>query len=477
MSQEASAPQTKTSMTKRLGRLASISAALLIVASVSYTLGNFNARDTISRPDMSWALGSAAAIKISDLSISLEHAASAIRERHPDASEATLGKAYDYLSGLLAASVEMHIAKGDPLQPAFTNWMSDYRKFLGDSPDAVYSTAPIDADREYEVTITTGSADYLGFVVYERNPITGWNRVADSTSIAPNTDNSVFRIRLTSESSDETSQSKNLDTDLGESAESAESASSTESHDGISDAQMRDIDPSSQQLTLKLSDSSHLIMVREYFFDSEPRQPSRLTIKRLGTAASAIPGVITQIGTSAQSATPFETRAANAVNFFNRTWQGSLALADALKETTNSFDRPATVSPDFVGIFYPTPDNDYHGGAFSLAPREALVVEGEVPEAAFWSITLQNHWMQSIETNGESASLKGSKIINRDGSYRVWISDTAPPAGEDWLNTGGESEGLVAIRYLLSDNVTAPTARLRSLSSASNDKAQKASEL
>lgn len=490
MSQGASVPQPKTSTTRRIGRLASVIAAILIVASVSYTLGNFNARDTISRPDMSWALGSAAAIKISDLSISLEHGANAIRERNPEASEADLGKAYDYLSGLLAASVEMHIAKGDPLRPAFTNWMSDYRKFLGDSPDAIYSTAPIDADSKYEVGITTGSADYLGFVVYERNPITGWNRVADSTSIVPGAENSVFRIQLTSESSEETSGGKKLDTPLEESTGSskgaegiterikcAERAPSIDSHDGISDAQMQGTEPGSQQLTLTLSDSSHLIMVREYFFDSEPRQPSRLTIKRLGTAASAFSGVITQIGTSAQSATPFETRAANAVNFFNQTWQGSLALADALRETTNSFDRPATVSPDFVGIFYPTPDNDYHGGSFSLAPGETLVVEGEVPSAAFWSITLQDHWMQSIESNGQPASLKGSEITNRNGRYRVWISDTPPPEGEDWLNTGGESEGLVAIRYLLSDNATAPTAKLLKLINAANANIQNVQRL
>ena len=490
MSQEASAPQSKTSTTRRLGRLASVIAAILIVASVSYTLGNFNARDTISRPDMSWALGSAAAIKISDLSISLEHAANAIRERNPEASEADLGKAYDYLSGLLAASVEMHIAKGDPLRPAFTNWMSDYRKFLGDSPDAIYSTAPINADSKYEVAITTGSADYLCVVVYGRNPITGLNRVADSTSIVPDAENSVFRIQLTSESSQETSGGKKLDTPLEESTgsskgaegiteriKSAERASSIDSHDGISDAQVQGTEPGSQRLTLTLSDSSHLIMVREYFFDSEPRQPSRLTIKRLGTAASAIIGVITQIGTSGQSATPFETRAANAVNFFNQTWQGSLALADALKETTNSFDRPATVSPDFVGIFYPTPDNDYHGGSFSLSPGEALVVEGEVPTAAFWSITLQDHWMQSIESNGQPASLKGSEITNRDGRYRVWISDTPAPEGEDWLNTGDESEGLVAIRYLLSDTATAPTAKLLKLSNAASANIQNVQRL
>ncbi len=480
MSQEAQLSQPRTSMSKRLGRLAGIAAAMFIVASISYALGNFNARDTITRPDMSWALGSAAAINISDLSISLEHAANAIRKRNPEASEADLGKAYDYLSGLLAASVEMHIAKGDPLQPEFTDWMSDYRKFLGDSPDAIYSTAPIDGDMAYEVAISTGSADYLGLVVYEHNPITGWNRVADSMSIVPDAEKSVFRVRLTSESSGTIAHSARTETAFGESTGStkgagditegikgAESAPSTHSYDGISEAQVQGTEPGSQQLTLTLSDRSHLIMVREYFFESEPRQPSKLSIERVGTRADALADVKNQKGTLGKDATPFETRAENAVNFFNQTWQGSLALADALQETTNSFDRPATVSPDFVGIFYPTPDNDYHGGSFSLVPGEALVVEGEVPTAAFWSITLQDRWMQSIESNGQPSSLKGSDITNREGRYRVWISDTPPPKGEDWLNTGGESEGLVAIRYLLSDNATAPTARLQWLERAS----------
>ena len=466
MIQEVSAPQPKTSMIKRLGRLAGISAAIVIIALVSYTLGKFNARDTISRPDMSWALGSAAAIKMSDLSISLEHAANVIRERNPESSDAALGKSYDYLTALLTATLEMHIAKGDPLKPEFTNWMSDYRKFLGDSPDAIYATAPIDAGMEYEVTITTGSADYVGLVVYERNPITGWNRVADSTSVVPDADNSTFRIRLSATSSDETTQNSGIENTL-----------SGPSHDRTSEIPMQSTIFWRKQLSLKLSNRTHLLMVREYFFDSEPRQPSRLTINSLGTVASSVAGGVTHDGQPNPDTTPFKTRAENAVNFFNQTWQGSLALADALKETTNSFDRPATVSPDFVGIFYPTPDNDYHGGSYSLAPGEALVVEGEVPTAAFWSITLQDHWMQSIESNEYSASLKGSEIGNRDGRYRVWISDTPPPAGEDWLNTGGESEGLVAIRYLLSENATAPTAKLHKLDNGSRLNAQDSSEL
>lgn len=443
VSQAQPEPQRRNSIGKHLAKFAGIIAAVIIVASISYTLGSFNARDTVSRPEMSWALGSAAAIKTSDLSISLEHAANVIRQRDPDMSEAELAKAYDYLSELLAASVEMHIAKGDPLRPAFTNWMSDYRKFLGDSPDAVYSTAPINAGIEYEIEIKAGSADYLGLVVYDRSPLTGWNRVADSVSVIPETDNSDFRIQLTVGPNHDVMQSR---------VTSADNNKFTAPVSNVSEATRDRPSSSPQRLALNITDGSHMLMVREYFFDSGPREPSSLKITALVEDEA--------VNTTEVRSTPYETRAENAVNFFNQTWQGSLALADALNTTANSFDRPATVSPDFVGIFYPTPDNDYHGGAFSLAPGEALIVEGKVPTAAFWSITLQNHWMQSIEANGQAVSLTGNQITNRQGKYRVWISETAPPSGEDWLDTQGETEGLVAIRYLLADTATSPKATL-----------------
>ena len=317
----------------------------------------------------------------------------------------------------------MYIAKGDPSRPDFTAWMSGYRKFLGDSPDAIYSTAPVDASVEYEIGITTGSADYIGLVVYERNPLTGWNRVADSLSVFPETDSSPLKIHLSPGSFKATGESE-VDSS---------------------------VDSEPKHLSLHLSHGSHMVMVREYFFDSQTRTPSTLSIRALNTTGHD------------RNRLAFSARAEGAVNFFNQTWQGSLALADAMRATTNSFDRPAAVSPDFVGIFYPTPDNAYHGGAFALESDEALVIEGTIPDAAFWSITLQNQWMQSIETSEGTTSLKGSQITNREGQFRVWISPLAPPPGEDWLDTGGETEGLVAIRYLLAESAVAPSARLQKL--------------
>ena len=393
--------------------------ALLIAA---YGLGSFTARDVITRPDKGWSDGSNTSGEFIDLISSVEFAAAEYRKNNPEADEATLALAFDYLTQLLSASIEMSVAKGDPSKPIFTDWMSDHRKFLGDSPDAIYLTAPVEASFDYDVAIEPANADYIGVVIYDKHPITGWNRVADHYSAVTSTDKTPINLTLTS----------SLASDM-------QNEVSTR--------------------VLKLTETAHTIMVRRYFFsDRSGKNRDANTIAN--TAISAAPASHLSKGQRDIKSLDFSRKLENATSFFNQTWQGTVALAAATNDTANTFDRPATVTPDFVGVFYPTPDNDYHGGAFKLMPGESLVVEGNIPEAAFWSITLQNHWMQSLEPTTGTGSLRGDQITNRDGRYRVWISDTPPIDGEDWLNTAGETEGLVAIRYLLAEATDQPSAKL-----------------
>ena len=393
--------------------------ALLIAA---YGLGSFTARDVITRPDKDWSDGSNTSGEFIDLISSVEFAAAEYRKSNPGADEATLSLAFDYLTQLLSASIEMSVAKGDPSKPQFTDWMSDYRKFLGDSPDAIYLTAPVNASFDYDVIIEPANADYIGVVIYDKHPITGWNRVADHYSAVTSTDKTLINLTLTS--------------NMASAIQNGKSAR-----------------------VLELTDTAHTIMVRRYFFNDRSGEKRDLSTIA-DTAISRAPASHTSMTQSDSKPLDFSKKLDNATSFFNQTWQGTVALAAATSDTANTFDRPATVTPDFVGVFYPTPDNDYHGGAFKLMPGESLVVEGNIPEAAFWSITLQNHWMQSLEPAIGTGSLRGDQITNRDGRYRVWISDTPPTDGEDWLNTAGETEGLVAIRYLMAEATDQPSAKL-----------------
>lgn len=401
-------------------------ALITLVSYASYQAGRFSGSTVITAPDDAWAMDDGASEAFQNLLTSVDFAGSeAYSASQIEDANLPHEETYQYLLELLAASIEMQLSKGDPSEPEFTDWMGDYRKFLGDSPDARYLTAPIDSNYDYELTFDMGDADYLGVVIYDTNPLTGWNRATDSLYVLAENVGNTKRIRLASgNSSDQT----------------------TNQADGFE---------------LQLSETAHAVMVRTYRFDGSVEESCHITIAVSSSTESKSHGSNqTQRRTSAGDARSVEKRLTNTSRFFNETWQGSRALARATAATANSFERPAEVSPDFVGIFYPTPDNSYHGGAFDLAPDEHLVIEGKAPEAAFWSLTLQNHWMQSLAPRTGKASLRGDELVLRDGRYRIWIGALPPPEGENWLSTGGLKQGLVAIRYLLATAEEAPSARV-----------------
>jgi hypothetical protein len=410
-------------------------ALITLVSYASYQAGRFSGSTVITAPDNAWVINDAASEAFQKLLTSVDFAGSKAYSL-AQTGDAPLphDETYQYLLELLAASIEMQLSKGDPARPQFTDWMSDYRKFLGDSPDARYLTAPIDSDYDYELIFDMGDADYLGVVIYDTNPLTGWNRVTDSLYVLAEKVSNAKRIRLASvHSSDHT----------------------TSQADG---------------LELQLSETAHTVMVRAYHFDGSVEENSQISIAVWSTTESESNSTNqTQRHAAVGDALSVETRLTNTSRFFNETWQGSRALARATGGAANSFERPAEVSPDFVGIFYPTPDNSYHGGAFDLAPDEHLVIEGKAPEAAFWSVTLQNHWMQSLAPNTGKASLRGDEIVLRDGRYRIWIGALSPPEGENWLSTGGLQQGLVAIRYLLATAEEAPSARVVQAADSMNE--------
>jgi hypothetical protein len=410
-------------------------ALITLVSYASYQAGRFSGSTVVTAPDDAWATDDAASEAFQNLLTSVDFAGSEAYSRS-QTGNATLphDETYQYLLELLAASVEMQLSKGDPSKPQFTDWMGDYRKFLGDSPDARYLTAPIDSDYDYELTFDMGDADYLGVVIYDTNPLTGWNRATDSLYVLPEKMGCVERVRLAS----------------GDSREQVKSETGS--------------------LELQLSQTAHTVMVRMYRFDGSVEENSHISIAvSSATGSTSDSANQTQRHPSAGDALSVETRLTNTSRFFNETWLGSRALARASGKTANSFERPVEVSPDFVGIFYPTPDNSYHGGAFDLAPDEHLVIEGKAPEATFWSVTLQNHWMQSLAPSIGKASLRGDEIVLRDGRYRIWIGALPPPEGETWLSTGGLKQGLVAIRYLLATAEEAPSARVVQAADSMNE--------
>ena len=143
---------------------------LVLVAIVgAYFMGWIRSHITISTPPEAWSENDDIAKAWHEWSVSMEAAGSELMAIARDEHDKKEG--FQALSSLLSAALEMKLTKGDPLRPAFTDWMSNHRKFLGDSPDAIYLTAEISGNFDYEITGNKADVHYLGIMLYGRLPL------------------------------------------------------------------------------------------------------------------------------------------------------------------------------------------------------------------------------------------------------------------------------------------------------------------
>lgn len=379
---------------------------LALLLAGAYLMGSINSSKVITAPAASWTGNSAAAQAWRELIVSMEAAGAKVFASTDDPLQRLDG--LQYLSQLLSASLEMKLAKGSQAEPVFTNWMGSFRKFLGDSPDAVYHTAEISAQYSYEITGNIADAQYLGFMLYGKG-LTGWNRAAANISNETLTldKNGNFTIVLSK---------KKPDRDY--------------------------ID------WLPLEDDIHMLMVRQYFHGRIGKQEASFGIRNL---------------TSVEYNTPSDAAVAvamqNATTFFNETLDGTIALIKMISANPNNPEPPKSYSQDFSGIFYPTFDNQYLGSWYKIEHDEALIIEGDVPDAPYWSVSLQNRWLQSLDYQQYQVTLNNHQIKTTNGRYRIIVSHQNPGTG-NWIDTAGNREGLLSIRYQLSKDATVPEQRL-----------------
>ena len=386
---------------------------VLVLVVSAYLLGSVQSRKVISIPPAQWTGDSDAAQAWREFTTSLEAAGESVFAATPDEAERLVG--LQYLAQLASASLEMKLAKGSQARPQFTDWMSDYRKYLGDSPDAIYHTAEISPQYRYEITGNRGEAQYLGFMLYG-SQLNGWKRAAANISDQGMTfdEDGNFTILLAQRPPDDADRN-----------------------------------------WLLLEDDIHMVMVRQYYHGRDGKALTSFKIRNLDPPK--------------QSSSAEEMIAAgmrDATTFFNDTLSGAIALGEMLSATPNNIDPPKSYSAEFGGVFYPTFDNEYFGSWFYVDDDEALVIEGEVPDGDYWSVSLQNRWMQSLDYQHYQVGLNNHQIRTENGRYRIVVSHSKPPSG-NWLDTAGSREGLLAIRYQLTQDSPRPKLTLMKISELS----------
>ena len=100
------------------------------------------------------------------------------------------------------------------------------------------------------------------------------------------------------------------------------------------------------------------------------------------------------------------------------------------------------------GAAFTEPGIHYLRGGWQLAPGEALVIEGDVPECRYWNVLLSSRFLNSLDHRARPVSCTGRHARLTDGRYRFVLADTDPGGAGNWLDTEGRPFGIVVFRFL-----------------------------
>ena len=99
----------------------------------------------------------------------------------------------------------------------------------------------------------------------------------------------------------------------------------------------------------------------------------------------------------------------------------------------------------------------YYQGLFRLEPGEVLLLETELPDRVrYWNVQLSDMMWNSIDWMNRQSSLNGGQArIDADGRFRAVIA-VEDPGVPNWLDTGGNHEGAIMLRWTEASSGPAP---------------------
>ncbi|WP_421843133.1 DUF1214 domain-containing protein [Mycobacterium sp.] len=198
---------------------------------------------------------------------------------------------------------------------------------------------------------------------------------------------------------------------------------------------------------LDLGDDGAFVIIREYRHDRAGGEHASWNVERLTPAPAHRP----------------EPSADNLAKSLSQITTGLLwgnaatvRLAEQLRGRPNRMDAAAA---ELVSEMAGTPHNYYQLCYVQLAPGEALELRLDPPPCRYWSVHLNNWWLESPEfRDGQSVCINDVQAQrNPDGTITMLVGPD-DPGGGNWLDTKGRSESILLARYLLPEAELAPIA-------------------
>jgi len=312
-----------------------------------------------------------------------------------------------YLLRFLAAGIRVCVELDDTENPELGANIENHMSWGLDNPDCNYSYCRLRPGAAYRITGTRGSACQLEFQLTSGHHSDGapgdWKTISElEGSELVVADDGTFEVFL-----------------------------SPEPREGN---------------WMLLDERASFLLVREFFADWEREEPAVLLIERVGGGSPPAPL------TTGRIASHFDLL---------MTWldTGSRFWADFAHGVLGN-------DPGDIHPFLPPAEaaglrgQAYGMGAFHCEPDTAVILEFEPPECAVWEISLCDRFLQSIDFDHRQSSLNSVQSALVDGRFVAVICHDDPGVA-NWLDPGGNRQGVIAVRFVMADSV--PTIRYRSV--------------
>jgi hypothetical protein len=327
---------------------------------------------------------------------------------------------YRHLLVLLALGIDEALRGGagsDPYSPRISPANVDaYLKWGMDCPDAAYSGCALRSDGVYRIRGERGTARYLGFQVMGGMAAMA-NLVLDPGQCRPD---GTFELVLSPEPGPDIDPSSGAGTEPG-------------------------------VIWVPLGPGASSLVVRQFFYDWAGEVPATMDIEcvaRPAAATTSAPGTLSPAGIARQLVALGDFMETS-ISFWLDVEDGGRA------QGVNTFRPP--VNKTEMGA---AAENVSVWGSWELAEDEALIVEVAPPSALYWSVSLGNHWWETIDYANHQSSLNGHQAaIDVDGVFRAVISEHDPGVA-NWLDTAGHRQGPAIFRWVSATGAPVPSTHL-----------------
>ncbi len=315
-------------------------------------------------------------------------------------TEADRADALRFLLRQLAYREEQFIEFPKTAKPEFFLPESPTRKIFADCPDTIYRQVSVDPDSVYEITGTRGASPYISFTSY---------RAAVEDRVIANLHDGELEI--------------------------AEDGTFTLTVGG----------PEQKRNWLGLGTDAAFVVIREYCHDRESGVKATFEIDRLQPEASHRPELSADSMAFALALTTF------GLSFSN---DATIALSETLQARPNVMNEAAAA---LVSEMAGTPHNHYQLCYVKLEPSQALRLELTPPACRYWSVHLNNWWLESPEfRDGQSVCINDSQALAETGGTVIMLVGPDDPSSGNWLDTKGRTEMILLARYLLPESELPP---------------------